>query len=140
MLNYNNQYIFIVLLSEVLDGGRKKKTPVQRPSVSCEDFKLENLEELMGRAISDQQGAKIREVFCDHQEEFKNRTVAQECREIRTQLSRGPKGRELNDIEPVCSSQKSGGQEFLAISGGVFWGTIVCSTAAWVFYKTCVKK
>ena len=94
----------------------------------------------MGREISDQQGVKIREIFCDQQKEFKNQTVNQECQELRHQLSRGPKSRELDDIEPVCSSQKSGGQEFLAISGGVFWGTIVVTTAAWVFYKTCVKK
>ena len=132
--------MFIVFLSEDLDGGRKKKPPVQRPSVSCEDFKLESLEELMGRAISDQQGLKIREIFCDQQKNFKNQTVNQECQELRSQLSRGSKSRELDDIEPVCPSQKSGGQEFLAISGGVFWGTIVVTTAAWVFYKTCVKK
>ena len=108
--------------------------------MSCKDFKIEDLEELMGREISFHQGQKIRDIFCDQQKSLKNQTVNQECAELRSQLSRGPKGRELNDIEPVCSSQKSGGQEFLAISGGVFWGTIVCSTAAWVFYKTCVKK
>ena len=94
----------------------------------------------MGREISHQQGLKIKEIFCDQQKNFKNQTVKQECQELRSQLDRGSKSRGLDDIEPVCSSQKSGGQEFLAISGGVFWGTIVVTTAAWVFYKTCVKK
>ena len=131
----------LFFLSEGLDGGlTKKKHSVQRPSVSCADFRLEGFEELIGCEISQQQELQIKEIFCSQAKDFKNQTVKQECQELRSQLDRGLKSRGLDDIEPVCSSQKSGGQEFLAISGGVFWGTIVVSTAAWVFYKTCVKK
>ena len=135
--------IFIIFLSEDLDGGRskKKKPSVQRPSVSCDDFQLDGLEALLGREVSQQQGLQIKEIFCAQSKNFKNQTsVKQECQELRSMLDRGSKSRGMDDVEPVCSSQKSGGQEFLAISGGIFWGTIVVSTAAWVFYKTCVKK